>query len=207
MGWGDETRAQAEAGAGLSLVAISSVPPPWLLNISSPFLSLFSYLFHPLSSFQTLLLPLLALLYPSTGTEPPNRAASIEIPDWGKFDQILYRHMASQIIPLLYLYKLTHSISLQRLLVALPVTEVTVLVTISDDLETAISSRLLTTYALLHSTEESKNTSLALCRPCPSKEALKRESSPTLGKVPAAEFHSGSFCPVRRHSDAHRPFQ
>lgn len=141
MRWdeGDETRAQAEAGAEdciillllaaaatLSLVAISSVPPPWLLNISSPSPSLFPYPFHPLSPFQTLPLPLLALLYVPTGTEPPNRAASIEIPDWGKFDQILYRHMASQIIPLLYLYKLTHSVSLERLLVALPVTEVTV---------------------------------------------------------------------------------
>lgn len=88
MRWdgGDETRAQAEAGAEdciiLLLLAAAATPslrfhPPWLLNISSPVLSLFSYPFHPLSSFQILPLPLLALLYPSIGTEPPNHATSI----------------------------------------------------------------------------------------------------------------------------------
>jgi hypothetical protein len=124
MRWvGDETQARAEAedciillllaAAATLSVAISSVPPPWLLNISSPLLSLFS----PCPLSRPPCSPT-KVLYPSTGTE--HRCASHEIPDRGKFDQILYTHMASNYplyisspeIVILYSF-------LQRLLVAL----------------------------------------------------------------------------------------
>ena len=96
----------------LPLLAISSVPPPWLLfNVHLPprFLFLFSYSFHPLSSFQTHPVPQ-PCSPPSTGTELPSRATPIEIPDRGKFDQILYIHMVK--LSLIYSpRKLSSSIS------------------------------------------------------------------------------------------------
>jgi hypothetical protein len=96
---GDETRAQAEAEAEdciilllLAAAARLSPTPTRRHLFGSPalvtehLLPLFSYPLHPLSSFQTLSLPPspdLALLYLSTGTEPPNRATSHRDPGSG----------------------------------------------------------------------------------------------------------------------------
>src|SRR6266852_6030355 len=72
--------------------------PPWLLNISStPFLSLFLLsIFIPCFS-------LFSLFAVCMNWNPPI-ATTHRDPRSGKFNQILYTHMASQIIPLLYLY-------------------------------------------------------------------------------------------------------
>ena len=148
----------------LPLLAISSVPPPWLLfNVHLPprFLFLFSYSFHPLSSFQTHPVPQ-PCSPPSTGTELPSRATPIEIPDRGKFDQILYIHMVK--LSLIYILPgnchplfLSPTPPSPRCLAlpsySSPVSARTVTVTlISDDLNTPIYFRLLTAFCPVVST-------------------------------------------------------
>ena len=181
MRWdGDETQARAEAEDCIILLlpaaaaTLSPTPTPRHLFgspalvtvqrstfISPPFLFLFSYSFHPLSSFQTHPVPQ-PCSPPSTGTELPSRATPIEIPDRGKFDQILYIHMVK--LSLIYILPgnchplfLSPTPPSPRCLAlpsySSPVSARTVTVTlISDDLNTPIYFRLLTAFCPVVST-------------------------------------------------------
>jgi hypothetical protein len=100
MRWnGDETQARAEAEDCIILLLpaaaarLSPTPtrrhlfgllPPALVTEHLPFLSLFSYPFRPFVLFPD------SLCTVSTATELPNRPTPTQIPDRGKFDQILY---------------------------------------------------------------------------------------------------------------------
>jgi hypothetical protein len=115
MRWdGDEAQARAEDGIILLLLAaaatLSPTPThrhlfgspalPWLLNISSPFLSLF-------------FLSITLVLFPDSPCTPhlavcmswnPPIATPIEIPDRGKFDQILCTHGLSNYPSFILIY-------------------------------------------------------------------------------------------------------